>query len=282
MALASANPAWAQQKGDDVLAAKNLRLSGSMLAIQSEDEVKKAAETAQARLKEYRIAAYREKDLNRSAAEKESLIKALTKQRNAVQQQFDRVRPALRAQMQELRQQQAALREQIGPMRDAAIYTSNNFARVQNNQLVDVHNGIGDQIEALVMQSNQYVDTLNELGYRIDMLRDGPDADSSGNSLVSAADKREAYADALKEQRKLVEETRKAYADLAADAEVKSALAALNKRSPKTKYTLGPSKKFQDLAKAMEKAEQQLASGAIDSAKPETAAKRKARPGKRK
>lgn len=281
--LACRGASAAEASAEDVLAGKGLFRSGSLYVLRSEDEVKKAAGAAETRLREYRTAAAREKDAARDEADKKTLIPALVKQRAALKQQYDQAMPAIRAQLQAMTGRQADLRRQIAPMRDAARYTNNNFAAAGNNQLVDVHNGLSDQIEELQLQASQLSASYNEVTDRLRLLTRGGDEPGAAEApRVSAAQRRESYVEALGELRKSVDETKQKYAALAADAEVKGALASLSRRTAKIKYALGPTKKFLDGAKALEKAEEKVTSGTLESTRPEPTSKRKPRTARRK
>jgi hypothetical protein len=258
-----AGPAPGEDDPADVLTDKGLHPSGAVFLAKGEDDVKKAWDAAEAKLREYRRASAQEKDFARTEAEKKGLAENLKRERAAMKQQLDQILPQLRAQAQALSQQRAALGMQYSGSRY-------RYGNVQSNQL-------SSQISALNNQANQLNAEYNDLGARINYLSGRPDnSKAAPTPFASSADKREAYAKALEEVRKQVDATRKAYEEAGKDPQVKSALDALNQRSAKIKHTLGPSKKFEDSIKALEKAEAKLASGEIDEA-PTQPASRKAK-----
>ncbi|MCA1686559.1 MAG: hypothetical protein LC745_11415 [Planctomycetia bacterium] len=121
------------------------------------------------------------------------------------------------------------------------------------------------------------------MGYQLQQLNAAPDPSQVARQpTASADDRRKAYTDALAELRELGEKTKQQYAELADDPEVKDALASLNSRSAKIKYTLGPSKKFLDTLKTEEQSATQGNADAFADEKPGPAPKRKARTKKRR
>jgi hypothetical protein len=259
-----AGPAPGEDDPADVLADKGLHPSGAVFLAKGEDDVKKAWDAAEAKLREYRRASAQEKDFARTETEKKSLAESLKRERAEMKQQLDQVLPQLRAQAQMLSQQRAALSAQYGGYRGSR----NRYGNMQSNQL-------SSQISALNNQANQLNAAYNDLGARINYLSGRTDnSKAAPTPFASSADKREAYSKALEEVRKQVDATKKAYDEAGTDPQVKSALDALNQRSAKIKHTLGPSKKFDDTVKALEKAEAKLASGELDEAPPQPASRK--------
>src|SRR5262249_51195188 len=123
---------------DKLLVSRDLRRSAEMYILRGEDDVKKAADAADARLKEYRLLAARESGAAREMINKGRRAAELTKQRDALKNQIDQVVPALKEQIQALNQQKAALNIQASQMPRGggkyAKYQSNPF-QVQANQL---------------------------------------------------------------------------------------------------------------------------------------------------
>ena len=107
------NPAKA---AEELLTAKELRPSAAIYIATAEDEVKRAADAADARLKAYRLAAAKERGALKDIIDQKAWATELTKQRDELKQQIDQTRPALLAQVQQLTQQQQALRMQANSM----------------------------------------------------------------------------------------------------------------------------------------------------------------------
>ena len=106
-----------------------------------------------------------------------------------------------------------------------------------------------------VQEHNRLVGMTNEINDRINLLNNA--AEDTGRSKeirAQASNRREAYIQALLDLRALADSTAKAYEELAEDAEVKEALAALSKPS-RPKVTLGPSRTHLANVKLLEKAE---------------------------
>jgi clan AA aspartic protease (TIGR02281 family) len=250
---------------DDLLRSKGLRLSGSIYVLPAEDEVKSASEVAAAQLRAYRLADLELKDFERGAAGRKAAIEALTQRRSALNQQYLQTMPGLRAQVQALTRQQAALRRQLPGLRQAALYTRNGYAAMQHNQVVEMIEALGDRIDLLQDQGNQLTATLNELTDRLKLLSEG--GDESGfarEARARAGRRREAYLQALLELRTLVDATDDRYAALASDAEVTGALEALNRRSKRIEYQLGPRRKYRDCVKALERAEARVTTETLE------------------
>ena len=96
---------------------------------------------------------------------------------------------------------------------------------------------------------------INEITDRINLLNNA--AEDSGRSKeirAQASNRREAYIQALIDLRALADSTAKSYEELAEDAEVKDALAALSKPN-RPKVMLGPSRTHLANVKILEKAE---------------------------
>lgn len=263
---------------DDVLAGKGLRADGTMYVLRSEDDVKKASDVAEARLKEYRRAANWEKMSTRDEASRKSMAAELTKQRAAMKKELDRTVPQINAQARSLSQQQNALRQQMNGLR----YGTSGIAAMAYNQLVDQHNELTDQIDALHMQSNRMVDSYRAMGEQIDWLDPSPESAAAKTAAkpptASADQKRQAYIEALAALRKVVDETKQGYEVLAEDDEVEAALKARNTRSTKLKYVLGPTKKFLNTVQTLEQAEAKSTTDAIlDEPMPTATSKRKSR-----
>ncbi len=276
---------------EELLTAKELHASAAVYVSRGEDEVKKASDAAEARLKEYRHAAALERGALQEIIDKKAYAKELTKQRDALKQEMDQAVPNLRAQVQALQQQQSAIR-----MQGSSGGYGNRYARAQSSMVNNQANQLGVQINMLNAQINQYNMTYQELNNEIKQLSSQPEPkadtkadDPSKTSFQrpdsTSTDKKEAYVKALGELRKHVDETNTKYTTLAEDSEVKGALEILSKRSAKIKYALGPSKKFQDTVKALEEAEAKVASDTIiEAPKPAVSAatKRKAKMAKKK
>jgi len=277
---------------EDLLTAKELHPSAALYVSRGEDEVKKASEAADARLKEYRLAAAHERGALQDIIDRKAMATELTKQRDALKQQMDQAVPNLRAQIQALQQQQNAIRMQSGSTGGYG----NRYARQQSSMVNTQVNQLNMPISALNAEINQYTMTYNELNNEIKQLSTQPDPksnpkadDASKTSFQKPAststDKKEAYVKALGELRKHVDETNKKYTALADDSEVKGALETLSQRSAKIKYLLGPSKKFHDTVKALEEAEAKVASDTIiEAPRPavSASAKKKAKMAKKK
>jgi hypothetical protein len=259
LALAIVSFATASLAGgpeEDLLRSKGLRPSGSMYILPAEDEVKKTSEGAATQLKGCRLADLEQKAFEQGAAGRKAMIEALTRQRSALNQEYLRTMPGIRAQIQALTQQQAALRQQLPGLRQAALYTDNPYAAMQHNQAADVINALVDRIDLLQDQGNQLTVTLNELTDRLKLLSEGGDESELAREVrARAGRRREAYLQALLELRKLVDATNARYASLAGDAGVTGALEAMNQRSKRIRYELGPSRKYLDRVKALEQAE---------------------------
>ena len=149
-------------------------------------------------------------------------------------------------------------------------------------------------------QDQQFTMALNELDAQIKQLSSQPQtqpqtqpkaktkADDLSKSETqkfssASADQRETYVKALGELRKQVDLANEKYAALAEDADVKTALETLSKRSAKIKYLLGPSKKFLDTVKALEQAEARVASDTIiEQPRAAESAKRKSKMAKKR
>ena len=85
---------------EDVLTAKELHPSAAMYISRGEDEVKKASDAAEARLKEYRHAAAQERAALQDIIDKKAMAKELTKERDELKKEMDQALPAIRAQVQ--------------------------------------------------------------------------------------------------------------------------------------------------------------------------------------
>jgi hypothetical protein len=197
---------------------------------------------------------------------------------------MDQALPQLRARIQLLTQQQMALNQQTGGAgyggRGGGVPTYRSYGQASQ---------LAAQVAMLQAQANEMADTYTAMGNQIQQLTPGPGsgptkAKEAGKPAASPADaKRKACDDALAAARKLVDETKAAYAALAGDAEVQAALGAINRKSAGTRHALGPSKKFLDAVKALERAEAKAASDApADEPGPGTSPRRKARAAKRK
>jgi len=278
LVFAGPSPA-ADAPPDSVLAGKDLRRSAEMFVLRAEDDVKKAADAAEARLKEYRYAVAREKTETLVAAAKKTMASDLTKQRSALRQQMAQTLPQLRAQIQNLTQQRAALRQQLNDLR----YAGGAAGTAAYNQVADTYNALNNQIQNLVEQNNQLVDTDSEAAEQIDQLRSDSDPTKTDMQAPASPETcREAYSESLKAWRAVADAVKEKYAALADDAEVKAALATLNTRSPKIHYALGPSKKFSDALKTLEQAEAKGTRDPGAGPQPKSQPRRKAKAAKRK
>jgi len=106
-----------------------------------------------------------------------------------------------------------------------------------------------------VTEHNQIVTMLNEINDRmklIDSENSDPKAQDEANAKV--AERREGFVQAVIDLRQQIDETQSKYKELAADAEVKDSLAALNQKT-KSKVALGPSRTFLTNVKLVEKIE---------------------------
>src|SRR5262249_59467943 len=83
----------------------------------------------------------------------------------------------------------------------------------------------------------------------------GDESELAREVRARAGRRREAYLQALLELRKLVDAANARYAALAGDAEVTGALRAMNQRSKRIRYGLGPSRRYLDCVEALEQAE---------------------------
>jgi hypothetical protein len=285
--LASARAAVAADEAERVLAGKGLHLSVATYVLKAEDDVKKAADAAEARLKELRRVVYSEKNASRSEAEKKALLADLTKQRAALKQQMDQTLPQIRAQMQILAQQQNQLSLEMSGSRLAA---NNRLSRLPSNQTAYEASGIANQMSMLQMQGDQLVNDFNELNYQMEQLKPNPGQEApktkpgeKPKTSPAVEEKLKAYVDAVAALRKLVDETKKQYSALAEDPKVKAAVDSLNKPSARLKYELGPSKKFQDTFKSLEQAEANIAAKTLtDDPRPMASPKRKSKVVRRK
>jgi hypothetical protein len=287
--LASARAAVAADEAERVLAGKGLHLSVATYVLKAEDDVKKAADAAEARLKELRRVVYSEKNASRTEEEKKALLADLTKQRATLKQQMDQTLPQIRAQMQILTQQQNALSLEMSGSR----LGNNRFQRLPSNQTAYEAGGLANQIGMLQMQGEQLVNEFNDLNYQIEQLKPNPGAGAEPpktkpgekpKTSPAVQEKLKAYVDAVAALRKLVDETKKQYSTLAEDPKVKAAVDSLNKPSARLKYELGPSKKFQDTVASLEQAEAKIAAKTLtDDPRPTVASpKRKSKVARRK
>ena len=271
---------------DELLKAKDLQRSGAMYVVRGEESVKKAAEAAEARLKEYRLTVARESGALREGIQKGTMAANLTKQRDELKKQIDQATPQIQEQLQGLRQQQNAVQMQINSMQGG----NNKFARMQVNQLQAQSRQLGAQMNMVQAQGNELNAAYTELGNQIKQLSSSPDTASDEPSKGAARrpaatsdDRKEAYIKAIAAVRKEVDEVKPKYDALGEDAEVSAALETLSQRSGKIKYTLGPSKKFLDTIKALEQAEARVASGVIvEEPKAAESVKRKTKTAKKK
>jgi hypothetical protein len=289
----------ADKAAEEQLAAKELHSSGAMYVLRGEDEVKKASDAAEARLKDYKISAARERGALKASMDRRAMAAELTKQRDALKKEMDEQMPVLQAQIQQLQQQHNALQLQSNQMSGGG---RSRMGRMANYQFQGPLNQLNMQIQALQGQSKQYTATYNELGNQIKQLTATPGsaadpkakaddptgagsaAPAYGKPDLTSEERKEAYVKALGALRTAVDATKEKYAGLADDAEVKDALATLSTRSARITYVLGPSKRFLDTVKALEEAEARVASNTIiEDPKPaDSAAKRKAKTAKRK
>src|SRR5262245_65201728 len=83
-----AGPAPGEDDPEDVLSGKGLHPSGAVYLAKGEDDVKKAWDAADAKLREYRRASAQEKDFARNDAEKKSLAESLKRERAAMKKQL--------------------------------------------------------------------------------------------------------------------------------------------------------------------------------------------------
>jgi hypothetical protein len=284
--LASARAAVAADEAERVLAGKGLHLSVATYVLKAEDDVKKAADAAEARLKELRRIVYSEKNASRSEAEKKALLADLTKQRAALKQQMDQTLPQIKAQMQILAQQQNQLSLETSGSRLA----NNRLSRLPSNQTAYEAGGIANQMSMLQMQGDQLVNDFNELNYQMEQLKPNPGQEAPKTKpgekpkpSPAVEEKLKAYVDAVAALRKRVDETKKQYSALAEDPKVKAAVDSLNKPSARLKYELGPSKKFQDTVKSLEQAEATIAAKTLtDDPRPVASPKKKSKVVRRK
>ncbi len=270
--LVCAGPAFVSgaEEPEKVLAGKTLIRSGASYLLRAEDDVKKAADAADAKLREYRRASAWDKDSVRGEAEKKALAADLTKQRAAMKEQMPQVQAQLQAQIQELQMEQAMLQQQRGSM--GGRY-GGRYAQMGSQQIAGQANQIGYQIRMLQQQGQQLTAEYNAMGTRIEMLNPKPGSDiakaqAAEKPKVSTKELKDEYVEAVAALRKVVDETKKQYEAVAADPTVKSALASLDQHSAKVKHTLGPSKRFLDTVKALDEAEKKIASDSLDPSEP--------------
>jgi len=266
---------------EDVLPGKGLRADGAMFVSRLEEDVKEASEAVEARLKDYRRAASWEKISTRDEASRKAMATQLTKQRDAMKKELNRVIPQINAQTRMLSQHQTALRQRMQGLQ----YGTSTVTAMAYNQLVDQHNALTEQIDALQSQNNRLVDSYNALGEQIEWLDPREESAAAKTDArtptASAEEKREDYIEALTALRKIVDETKQTYEELKEDAEVQAALKSRNSQSSKVKYVLGPTKKFLKTVEALELSEEKVNSDSIlESTKSTT--KRKSRTGKRR
>ncbi|WP_422931225.1 TIGR02281 family clan AA aspartic protease [Singulisphaera sp. PoT] len=106
-----------------------------------------------------------------------------------------------------------------------------------------------------VAEHNQIVTMLNDINDRMRLIHDEEnDSKVKDESNVKAAQRREAFVQAVIDLRQRIDEAQNKYKELAEDAEVKDTLAALNTKT-KAKIALGPSKTFLSNVKLVEKIE---------------------------
>jgi hypothetical protein len=281
---------------DELLVSRGLRRSAELYILRGEDEVRKAADAADARLKEYRLLAARESGVAREMINKASMAAELTKQRDALKKQADQVLPGLKEQIQALNQQRQLLNMQASSMPRGG----GKYARYQTNPYQVQANQVAAQINVLQAQSNELTGQLAMLNNQINLLKAQPDTQAEAASqpgagkgasasasaerpVASSLERKEAYVEALKALRKLVDPIKEQYATLAEDAEVQAALATLSQKSGRIKYVLGPSKKFQDTVKALEQGEAKVASdNLLEQPKAASTAKKKTKSAKKK
>lgn len=263
LALVGAGRASAEDSPDKILAGKGLRAEGETYVLRSEDDVRKASDLAEARLKDYRRAATLEKMSTKDAAGRKAMAAELTRRRAAMKQELSRTVPQIDAQVRMLTQRQAAMRQQLSGLQ----YGTSTIGAMAYNQLAGQHNALSDQIEALQLRSSQMISAYDTLGDQIEWLegRRGSAEGPSGAKPASASpdEKRQAYVDALAALRKAVDETKQAYEALAGDAEVKAALESRNTRSTRSKYVLGPTRRFLSTARALDEAEAKVTAETI-------------------
>jgi len=276
-----------------VLAGKGLQRAGSVFALKSEDDVFKAVAAVEAKLKDYRS----EKNASRTEAEKKALAAELTVQRDALRQQMNQAVPQIRAQIQALTMQQAALNQQQASGGRLGNNVRGSFP-LSNAQTAYQMNALAQQIAQLQMQGEQITAGFNELNNQINELTPKKKADKAKAkagekpsaspvddkpSASTVEEKLKALQDSIAEARKVVEATQKEYATLAADSQVTSALEALN-RTVSLKQTLGPSRKMLESIKALDRAEAYAANGDDPSGSTKSTAshKRKSRSAKKK
>jgi aspartyl protease family protein len=113
-----------------------------------------------------------------------------------------------------------------------------------------------------VEQHNALVTQFNELGERIRQLENLDPAKEFKAPREKANQAREAYLQHVLDMRTLADKIQQAYVDLAADAEVKAAIAELNKETGKT-YELVESKTFQAKLRDLKKLEDTVLSESI-------------------
>ena len=281
---AGATYARAAEESEQLLAAKKLVRSGSMFLLRAEDDVRKASEAADAKLKEYRRASAWEHDSTRNEADRKTLAAALTKQRTAMKQEMDQFLPQLQGQIREIQQQQQMLNQQRAAMGGSRV------GRMAANQLSSQSSQLGNQINMIQAQSRQITSEYNDMGSRIEMLNPKPGSDlakyqEAQKPKVSSKIVKTEYADAVAALRKVVDETKAQYETLAGEADVTAALAKLDQHSSKIKHTLGPSKKFLDTVKTLEQAEKNVADDTLDpppaTPRHSTTSKRKTKTAKR-
>jgi aspartyl protease family protein len=118
-----------------------------------------------------------------------------------------------------------------------------------------------DQATSIELQ-NRIIIALNELGDRITLLENADFSKELKEARDKAYQAREAYLQHVLEMRKTADKIQRQYVDLAADAEVKSAMAALSKELGKP-YELVESRPFQTRLRDLKKLEDSVLSESI-------------------
>lgn len=142
----------------------------------------------------------------------------------------------------------AAGRAEMRQMEQSRVFLNQQLAQAttaeENNRLVGMINALNGQLK--LMQGDE-----------------GDDGERGQVSGAKLASRREEFVQAVLDLRQLVDQTNAGYAELAKDDEVKTALAALNKKG-KTKFTLGPSRAFLTANTLLKKVEGSVLTESVD------------------
>ena len=132
------------------------------------------------------------------------------------------------------------------------------------------------------ISTNQIGNRINELSGKnrpadptVASLNGNASPQPAAKTGPSTEERRGQYVEALAAVRKIVDATKQQYTTLAADADLKTAVETINKKSARIKHAVGPSKRFTDLDAALEKAEAKAAADDFDVPTATTSSKKK-------